>query len=509
LLIAAAILLLAFGLRVWNLGDASLWVDEIYTYLRANGSVVHTLRTTLETGNHTPLYFVSTHLFPITHELTLRYSAALTGVIGAAVAISVIRKLCFNRNAALWMGLLVAVNPYAILLARMARPYALLLLLSFIVSYVFLRLITTEPTWGLWVLFIVVSAAAYMTHYFGLMLPLAQYATLPFVLKKKSGLLWRWLSAQILAGLPLLLWLLTLLAHTDIEPGIAWIPHPTPRDIAITLENLTVGYNGIPAWYTLLGLVIVGIGLIAGTYRAIQNRQKSIVGLYGIWLSFAPLVTVLAVSRFVALYVDRYFVVVLPGILLLIVSGLNTLPRRPIRIALISLLVITNMFSISTTLMRGTEEREAWRDAASIVKANYRAGDGLLVQRSAVLNAFSYYYGVDQIENLEVFGISDPQQGIYRLDEHSSKEVRRIWAIYDAPHDAHRLGPMPSPDPLLLDVSPITQWIVPRQQQILARHSLNGMTLLLVDVTEDFAVEIYSRSMRKDALYAETSNSIQ
>jgi mannosyltransferase len=491
---AVAILLLTFWVRVWDLGGASLWVDEMFTYMRAQGSLAYTLRTTLETDNHTPLYFLSTHLFPSTHELTLRYSAALAGVLVVAVSMFVARRFYRNPVVAFWVGLLLAVNPYAVLLSRMARPYAPLLLLSLVVSYAFLKIVTGKSNRALWGLFIISSALAYMTHYFALMLPLAQYATLAFVLQKNRGLLWRWMLAQVVVGLPLLVWMIALLTQATKAPGIGWIPKPTPGDIALTLQNMTVGYQGAVNWYMIPGLVVVIIGLVMGTYYAFKNWRSNVVNLYWFWLAFAPLVTMLALSRLLALYVDRYFIEILPAVLLLVLTGLMAFPQRLARGGLTGLLLVSSVLSIGFTLHRGDDEREAWRSAAAIVKAHYQTGDALLVQRSAVLNAFTYYYGFSDIDNLELLGISDPQAGIYALDEQMPADIHRVWAIYDAPHDAHRLGPMPSPDPFKLDVSPISAWLVPREQHVLAVYPLNGLTLLLVDVTEDFASQPLSQN---------------
>ena len=48
--------------------------------------------------------------------------------------------------------------------------------------------------------------------------------------------------------------------------------------------------------------------------------------------------------------------------------------------------------------------------------------------------------------------------------------------------------------PFKLDVSPISAWLIAQKQHVLAVYPMNGMTLLLVDMTEDFASKPLSQN---------------
>ncbi len=192
--VATGILFLAFGLHLWGLGEVSLWIDEIATFLSVRGSLAHTLETIARDGVHVPLYFLLQHLFPIDPPLAMCYSAVLTGTLGVALLASVARRLHTSRSLALWAGMVLAVNPFHTMLSRNARPYALLFFMALLSSYFFLRLLEGKRTRQVWIGFVLSSEAAYLTHYFALFLPVVQYLIFGLYLEKERPFFRRWLG---------------------------------------------------------------------------------------------------------------------------------------------------------------------------------------------------------------------------------------------------------------------------------------------------------------------------
>ncbi len=228
--VAALVLMLGSVLRLWRLGAASLWLDEVWTDLSTNGSVHQTLVRILELGNQTPIYFVSLHLFPRDTEFLLRLPSALFGIIGIALMMAVTLRLYQDYDLALWAGALLAFNPYHIWLSRTARPYAMLFVFSLLASYYFVVLLRDDHSRRDWILFVLFSTAAYMTHYFAVALPLAQYVIFAFVLRRKRRFFRRWMVAQMIAGLPLIVWIYALSRQDVVSVGIGWIPAPNWKD---------------------------------------------------------------------------------------------------------------------------------------------------------------------------------------------------------------------------------------------------------------------------------------
>jgi uncharacterized membrane protein len=180
---AALIVLAGLGLRVWQLGEASLWYDEAETQTWEQAAWDKFFSLVLESGNQTPLYFASLHLLPTETEFWLRLPSAVAGVAGIILLMFVTSKLYGDDHLALIMGALLAFNPYHIWFSRNTRPYALLLVVTLLASYFFLLLLRGERSRANWFAFTACSMAAYMTHYFAAALPLAQYILFAFILR--------------------------------------------------------------------------------------------------------------------------------------------------------------------------------------------------------------------------------------------------------------------------------------------------------------------------------------
>ncbi len=479
--VIVALLLISFGLRIWQLERASFWVDEVYTTLRMDGNLRHTLESVLSTGNQIPLYYLLLHALPHEGEFALRYPSVLAGMVTVALLIVAARQLTSHRESVLWAGALLAVNPFHVVLSRTARPYALLVTLALLVSLAFIALARHPRSWARWAVFTLSSAAVVMTHFFGLMLPLAQYIVLGFRIRRSRVLFRRWLAGWMVAGLPFLAWNLARLARGNITPNTAWIPAPGLDDVALTFQNLIVGHYGPPAWYAIPGLVAAAVGLGAGAYHAARAWRRG-AAFYWLWLVLAPFAAILLISLVRPLYIDRYFAETLPAWLLLVWLGLSRLPGRGLGTALLALVVLSGLLVVISARRSGHEEREGWRPLADTVRQEQQPGDGVLVQRSATLNAFAYYAGTDTMESLILLGISDSREGIYLLSEDETTSPARLWVVYDALHDAHRLGPMPAPDPFVPSLSPVSAWLSTRQNRVLASYTFNGIALLLIDM---------------------------
>lgn len=64
--------------------------------------------------------------------------------------------------------------------------------------------------------------------------------------------------------------------------------------------------------------------------------------------------------------------------------------------------------------------------------------------------------------------------------------VTRLWAVYSDPDETlHNEGVLYNVDPFAVNSSPMSDWLIKRRDQIVARRDFNGVTVFLVDVTDD------------------------
>jgi uncharacterized membrane protein len=475
------ILLAGAVMRLWRLGSASLWTDEVTTRLRAQASISGCLDSVLASGNQTPLYFLMINRLPNHNELLLRLPSALLGVFGIALMIFVVLRLYGSANLALTAGALIAFNPYHVWLSRTARPYALVFVLALAISYLFLTILRGHGTRWHWIGFVLCSMAAYMTHAFLLALPVVQYTVLILTSRRERPLVRRWFIAQTIAAIPLAIWAGFLVANFDqVRVGGQWIPTPGVPDLLLTLWNMTVGYEGGAQWFMLPGLVIALGGLAIGLAKVARARRDNPEGLYWMVLIVYPLVGVFGLSiSVVSLYVDRYFMILLPALILLVLSGLARLPRPLWRPAL-GVIVLTGAVSIVSILFSGDYQRENWQEVAAYLEQRQQPGDVMVTDNPSALQAFDYYF------------VPHTPAPLFQLGEVSGDALTRdlptsgrVWAIYRNPiEDIHRLGVMPTFDPFRADRSPLGAWLASCRDRVTDQHAFNGITVLLVEGCE-------------------------
>ena len=141
------ILLLSFGLRVTRLDFHSLWYDEATTaYLLQGKSLGAAFQTIWDTsGSETlhPLYYLLLSIWMQiagSSEVAMRFPSVVFGSC-AAVVFALILYLIGGRKA-LAFGLLLVISPFLMWYSRDARPYALIIFMTGLHLWFYLKLIT-------------------------------------------------------------------------------------------------------------------------------------------------------------------------------------------------------------------------------------------------------------------------------------------------------------------------------------------------------------------------------
>lgn len=209
LLLLAAILVVAGGLRFWRIDAQSLWYDEVITLAESTGNywenealqrrnqwilpapaptslaqakpLGETVRL-LENQLHPPLYYAALRLW---REL-LGESAAAARALSALFSLAAValvyeagRRL-YGRESGLWAALIMAVAAPQIAFAQEVRSYALLTLAGAGAILAMVSLERSGPSWRNVSGLFLGSLAMALTHYFaaGALLALGAYALL-------------------------------------------------------------------------------------------------------------------------------------------------------------------------------------------------------------------------------------------------------------------------------------------------------------------------------------------
>lgn len=345
------ILFVAFGLRMFRLGDQPLWSDEIYSVAVARHSVSGVAGWVYR-DNHPALYWFV--LYPIVHllgdgELLVRFPSALIGTLTVALTYAAGREILNSRRVGVFAALWLTVSPIHVVYSQEARMYALLAMFG-IASGLLLHRGAFRGGAFNWALFGATAAATAHSHNYGLLL-VAAYGlwALGLVLwKRESRLVWgSTLGLSVFALLygPMIPALMTQMQMSVGSTGVA-----TLRDVVDLLEAFGAGFTGFstpgltPGWLisrtavpsVVVTATLVLLGLLSGvTDRArgdiAPKREKGWSSLLlGICLSF-PVVFVYGYSALAhkALWQVRGFQMALGCVALLVGAGLEAL-RTPL-----------------------------------------------------------------------------------------------------------------------------------------------------------------------------------
>ena len=429
----AALTLGALALRLIDLGGPGFWFDEAYTHLIARMPPATAWQALVIDGVHPPLYYAIARavLWFNDGELALRLPSAVAGALAVPVVFALGARW-FDRRAAWLAAALLALSPFHVWHSRDARMYALLALLSAASMLAYARWLE-RPSRGRALALAGLSASAYLTHYFALMVPLIQFVHRVLRLRRDPLALRGWTAAQALAAAPLAGWIAALAQRDAQIFGIGWIPATSLADLPATLVSFTVGYSGPPAGWQWGGaaacLALAGLGAAAGRHKD-EGRALALL-----WALLPALLT-LALSIRRPVYMDRFLIGSLVPLLLLIAAGARRLPGRAAPAAAAALLLLFGIASWRFCFSPG-QPREQWREAAQHLM---RAGphEAIVARTLQIVVPLSLYYeGGLPLRAMEANRVVTPLSSLAHGRE-------GLWLIYwNAAADAHRVAGSP------------------------------------------------------------------
>jgi 4-amino-4-deoxy-L-arabinose transferase-like glycosyltransferase len=461
--------LFAFAVRLYRLGDQGLWFDETVSVVVARMGWLEGYRFLVADGVHPPLYYVIQKLvLPLgSSEMALRIPAAVFGALTVPLVYLLARDSV--SPAAGWTAaLLFCLSPFHLWYSREARMYSLLVLVSVASLYAHLRWLEV-PSRPRALASGVAHTVAYLTHYFGAMLFLIEFAHLLLRLRAYAPRLRGWVFLQGLASLPLLVWLAQLAQREGNFFGIGWIPAARATDPLLTLVNFTLGVRD-PLQPAAVAATAVAFTLVVAAFlhhRWTPGHRT----LYALWV-FLPLGLGLLFSLRRPLYVDRFFLASLPAWWILIGAGFSRLPSRAhIGATLAAALVL--MWASTGFLFDPDQRKEQWREAARYL-ADQAAPGEVVVPRVLQIVVPLQYYGPMSVplEPLE------SNRQITPLGE-IARAASGTWLVYwNAAADAHRVANNPAFDPEAETDPEALAWLRGDGPARLTKRDFVGVTLL-------------------------------
>lgn len=397
-----AILLLAFGLRVYRLEAQSVWWDEGLAAWAARQDLVSSALW-CASDVHPPLYFWLLHFWRLgsgDSEFGLRFLSVGCGVL----AVAALYRLGFSladRPTGILAALLLTTSRFALWWSQEMRMYILAALLA------------TLSLWGLvgiwrrgrardWALYVVSTVAALYTLYLSASILVIENLFVLLVLRRQQDrrcFLRRWIAAQVVVLLTFLPWL--ILAVQRMRTWSSTQPFEFGAFLRLYWTVLSVGIPVDVEKYLLqtgpVALVFVlGLGAVLWTARRETSARLGLLLLL-LCLTLPPLVVYLVSLPRTLFYAPqitpRYLLIFAPAFYLVLAWGLRSLGRRHWIIALIPVLVVGWVFHFGLeNYFSGRYLLDDYKSLAATLRAYYRPGDAVVLYTDVDWPVFTYHW---------------------------------------------------------------------------------------------------------------------
>ena len=168
------IILLGSFLRIYGLGSESIWFDEAVSINVSQQSVALIIE---KAELHPPLYYIILLFWILlfgTSEVATRSLSAIFGIISIFLIYQVGHAL-FSRKIGLISCFISAISYFHIYYSQEIRSYSLLLLLTLLSFFLFIKIIKPDRTRKLYFsLLLFVNTCLAYTHVFGLFIIMSQ-----------------------------------------------------------------------------------------------------------------------------------------------------------------------------------------------------------------------------------------------------------------------------------------------------------------------------------------------
>jgi len=353
------LLIVAIGafLRIYKLDYQSLWIDEIFSILQSSpeksfGSMYKYLR---EFDPHPPLYYFSLHGFlTIFGDTTwvARFFSATCGIAGI-FAIYYLAKEFLNKKVGLIAALITSINYFHLIYSQEARMYSLMFLAT-TVSFLYLSRFIKVPNRRNMILYSLFATLMIYTQFFTLFTLFAQYIILlyftlrPYKIKNKQFLILSFCSGII----TLILYIPALLIFIKTsEMQSIWIQMPS-LEVYTNMFKEFFGFAEILLFIVSAAIICFLLKLLNrnnlkdGYINPDEEKQVFTFFIILIWISITLLIPLIASYVNLPMIVSRYFINILPAIIILVAAGLYYIKNGVARMTILSLFIIFSFTDI-------------------------------------------------------------------------------------------------------------------------------------------------------------------
>lgn len=383
-----------FVLGCYHLGTPSVWGDEGASISIASQHGMALVHAIAHDGGNLAFYYLVLHLLILafgTGADTLRLFSVFCAALCVPLAYA-LATLLASRRAGLFASALTAMTLPLIYWAQQIRGYTLVVALL-TGSAIALTIAMRDGGFAGFVWFGVLGLMSCYTELLAVIVVVIQFVTIAFV--PTIRLHWRRLlvtgSVMAVVLIPL-----ALMAHARGSRQLFWLGAPKRKQMREVVAFLgSARVNGITTrtshGLTEATVILVCVAIVVGLVLALWQRSfepARTVLLGGLWLSVPPVVAYSISIHVTPIFLERYFLLCLPALTLLLSFVLSVVPFAPVGWLGVGLLIGFRSQHIGSTYNITVDD---WRTATTMVVNESRPGACVAFYFNDGFVDFAYY----------------------------------------------------------------------------------------------------------------------
>lgn len=386
-----ALVLLALNLilKIWNLTDMSLHLDEAAHVFHAQKPLGELLAFSAQDPNP-PLYNIVigswVKLFGVSVGSIRGFAVLFSSA--AVITLFFFARKFLNIKAGVFASLLISVSSIHMFYAHDARVYPMVIFLTALSFYVYLRVLE-KPNVGTFIAAILVNTALLYTHYVPVFALFVQflYSHLYFR-KNRTGFLHYYVS-QVIVLILVIPWVLYNRAHMSAGKVSDWLPIPDWGSVRYVYNQFAGSTEVLYLFMAILG-IFGALFLVRLFTKKTAEQEKGRSLLLLMW-AFVPVIVDFVVSNLVfPAFHQRYLLYTTLGLYALVGYWISMSKLGN----WVQCMVVIGIFVVAgVNLDLNPSKNEDWKGAAKIAKEWETPREtAIIVSPDYQATSFVYYY---------------------------------------------------------------------------------------------------------------------
>jgi hypothetical protein len=375
--------------KMQNLSEASIWFDESHSMYLAQKTIPEIIAVASKDQNP-PLYNIATHYW--TGLFGNNESSIRSFSVWCNVLTSIILFLFANLFTAISSGTFFILSNEIIYYAREARSYSMIMLLCVASFFAFVELLK-QPDFRKTILLSIINALLLYTHYLTVFILVVQALTALFFINSFRKSFTYYFFSQLSALILFSPWLSAALNISNKTQQGFWLTSPTINELYDVFARFGMTYQ--IKWLGFWLIVACFLWMLLIRRNHFSYLQKVFFLLLLFW-GFLPVLADYYIATFIPVFLPRYILYALPGMMLTVAYAISVLPIGKIfRYIIVSYIAIASYKKINFNPYKG----EDWRNAMTYLKHIKTTDASAIYCAPYLFPAITYYYNKDYFKD--------------------------------------------------------------------------------------------------------------